>query len=46
MAVSHSNVSEFAAQGYTVARGLFSVDEVARLRRSLRADESREARSY
>lgn len=32
MAVSNTNVSEFAAQGFTVARGLFSLDEVARLR--------------
>ena len=32
MAVSNTNVRQFAAQGYTVARGLFSLDEVARLR--------------
>ncbi|MCY4019636.1 MAG: phytanoyl-CoA dioxygenase family protein [Chloroflexi bacterium] len=32
MAVSHNNVREFAAQGYTIARGLFAADEVGRLR--------------
>ena len=32
MAVSNTSVREFAAQGYTIARGLFSLDEVARLR--------------
>ena len=32
MSVPVSSVNEFAAQGYTVARGLFSLDEVQRLR--------------
>ena len=32
MSVPVSSVNEFAAQGYTVARGLFSLDEVQHLR--------------
>ena len=32
MSVPVSSVNEFAAQGYTIARGLFSPDEVERLR--------------
>ncbi len=32
MTVPTASINEFAAQGYTVARGLFSADEVARLR--------------
>ena len=32
MPVSTTNISEFAAQGYTLARGLFSIEEVEQLR--------------
>ena len=32
MVVSNTSISEFAEKGYTVARGLFGVDEVKRLR--------------
>ncbi len=33
MPVATSSVSEFAAQGFTIARGLFALEEVERLRR-------------
>ncbi len=32
MTVPNSNISEFAARGYTLARGLFALQEVAALR--------------
>ena len=32
MIIPHTSISEFAAQGYTLARALFSEDEAARLR--------------
>ena len=31
-------INEFAAQGYTVARGLFALDEVQRLRQAFPDD--------
>ena len=33
MAIPAASISEFAAQGFTIARGLFDLDEVAQLRR-------------